>query len=110
MASGPNVIVIGAGLSGLCLAQGLRKAGIDVEVYERDASASTRGQGYRLTIDPLGSRALKACLPERLYDLLVATSGKLGERFTIYDQRMRVVRQLDFPHPPHAADVDVGKQ
>jgi 2-polyprenyl-6-methoxyphenol hydroxylase-like FAD-dependent oxidoreductase len=29
--SGPHVIVIGAGLSGLCLAQGLRKAGIEVD-------------------------------------------------------------------------------
>ena len=30
-----RVIVIGAGLGGLCLAHGLRKAGIDVQVSER---------------------------------------------------------------------------
>src|SRR5436309_13717881 len=40
-----NVAVIGAGLSGLCLAQSLKKSGIDVHVYERDDSAETRGQG-----------------------------------------------------------------
>ena len=42
-----NVAVVGAGLSGLCLAHSLKKSGIDVHVYERDDSAETRGQAYR---------------------------------------------------------------
>ena len=37
MATSPiNVIIIGAGTGGLCLAQGLKRAGIGVGVYERD--------------------------------------------------------------------------
>jgi len=33
---------------GLCLAQGLARAGVRVRVLERDATPRTRGQGYRL--------------------------------------------------------------
>jgi len=31
----PNVVIIGAGVGGLCLAQGLKQAGLPVRVYER---------------------------------------------------------------------------
>jgi len=31
-----HVIVIGGGIGGLCLAQGLKRAGMSVAVYERD--------------------------------------------------------------------------
>jgi salicylate hydroxylase len=62
----PRTIIIGGGLSGLCFAQALTRAGADVVVCERDAGADVRGQGYRLTIDEVGSAALHACLPEPL--------------------------------------------
>ena len=42
-----RVLVIGAGLGGLCLAQGLRKAGVEVAVYERDTGLAIRTQGHR---------------------------------------------------------------
>src|SRR5437667_5533528 len=73
-----NVAVIGAGLSGLCLAQSLKKSGIDVHVYERDDSAETRGQGYRITLDERGIRALEVCLPDSLFALFEAASGAPG--------------------------------
>ena len=41
-----RVLVIGGGLGGLCLAQGLQMAGINVAVYERDRSPEARAQGY----------------------------------------------------------------
>jgi hypothetical protein len=56
-------IIIGGGISGLCLAQGLLTAGIDVALYERDTASDTRMQGYRLNIEPVGSRALHGRLP-----------------------------------------------
>jgi 2-polyprenyl-6-methoxyphenol hydroxylase-like FAD-dependent oxidoreductase len=40
-----RVAVAGAGLGGLCLAQGLLRADADVTVYERDASLASRRQG-----------------------------------------------------------------
>ncbi len=42
-----RVIVIGAGLGGPALANGLGRAGIDVAVHERDPSRDLRRQGYR---------------------------------------------------------------
>ncbi len=46
-----KVAVVGAGIGGLCLAQGLRRNGIEVTVYERDDALSSRGQGYRVHLD-----------------------------------------------------------
>ena len=46
-----KVLIIGAGLGGLCLAQSLRKADIQVELFERDASPWDRPQGYRLHLE-----------------------------------------------------------
>ncbi|MEV6566421.1 FAD-dependent oxidoreductase [Streptomyces kronopolitis] len=67
-----RVSVVGAGLGGLCLAQGLRGAGIEVDVYERDPAITARFQGYRLVLDPVGFAALRGCLPQRLHPLLDA--------------------------------------
>lgn len=81
-----HVIVIGGGIGGLCLAQGLRSAGISVEVHERDASPGSRWEGYRIHVNPAGSRSLRACLPPRLWDAFVATSGRGGDFGFLTDQ------------------------
>ena len=69
-----HVIVIGGGIGGLCLAQALKDAGISVTVYERNL-VSTWPEGYRIHINPVGSRALHECLPVALWDAFVATAG-----------------------------------
>jgi 2-polyprenyl-6-methoxyphenol hydroxylase-like FAD-dependent oxidoreductase len=58
-----EVMIIGAGIGGLCLAQGLRKAGVPVTVYERNAQRTDWLQGYRIHLNPRGSRALHDHLP-----------------------------------------------
>ena len=45
-----RVLIAGAGLGGLCLAQGLVKDGHDVYVFERDAEIVQRS-GYMLSIN-----------------------------------------------------------
>jgi 2-polyprenyl-6-methoxyphenol hydroxylase-like FAD-dependent oxidoreductase len=76
MSSTPfHVVVIGGGIGGLCLAQGLKAAGISVAVYERNSSDAWP-EGYRIHINPVGSKALHECLPPVLWDLFVATAGK----------------------------------
>ncbi|MFS8046446.1 FAD-dependent oxidoreductase [Rhizobium sp. BR 314] len=71
-----HVVIIGAGLGGLCLAQGLKRAGISFDVYERDAAPDSRLQGYRIRIDAYGQRALAACLPPELFALFRATASR----------------------------------
>lgn len=69
-----RVVVVGAGLGGLTLAHGLRRAGIDVVVYERDG-ASGRRQGISLHLDDRGASALRACLPPAHAAMVAATTG-----------------------------------
>lgn len=89
-----RVAVAGAGLGGLCLAQGLRRAGIDVVVFERDGSLDTHRQGYRLHVDARAGLALRACLPPDLFELFRAVCGQPGRRTTIVDRRLRVLHEL----------------
>lgn len=73
-----QVIIIGAGTGGLCLAQGLHRAGIDVAVYERDRGPSGGLLGYRVGIDADGKRALRANLSPELYQTFLATCARRG--------------------------------
>jgi len=61
-----KVIIIGAGTGGLCLAQGLKSDGVEFQIFERDHSPTDRLQGYRLSVNGDGSRALESCLPKAL--------------------------------------------
>lgn len=70
-----HIAIIGAGLGGLALAQGLRRAGIAFDVYERDPAPGSRMQGYRIRIDADGQRALAAVLPADLYALFRQTAS-----------------------------------
>ena len=81
-----RVIIMGGGIGGLALAQGLRRAGIDVEVYERDVELTGRASGYRLHVNPAGSRALHALLPAGLWQAFVATAGPGGDFGLLTDQ------------------------
>lgn len=92
-----SVAVIGGGIGGLALAQGLRRADVDVAVYERDGTPTDRMQGYRVHINRAGSRALHACLPPHLFDAFVATAAAPNPQAGIgmYDHRMRELIWFD---------------
>jgi 2-polyprenyl-6-methoxyphenol hydroxylase-like FAD-dependent oxidoreductase len=95
---GLKVRIIGAGTGGLCLAQGLKKDHVEVEVYERDHSPSDRLQGYRLSISETGRRALKACLPEALFEKLIENSAKPSEIVSFLDHKLNRLLVIDLPH------------
>jgi 2-polyprenyl-6-methoxyphenol hydroxylase-like FAD-dependent oxidoreductase len=108
----PRVVIIGAGLGGLCLAQGLRKAGIDVAVYERDPTASARAQGYRISVDVRGTSALRECLPSALYALFEATCGQPstgGSTFATEGPTLKELHTFRFPQGPTAGLAMVGR-
>jgi 2-polyprenyl-6-methoxyphenol hydroxylase-like FAD-dependent oxidoreductase len=99
-----SVAIAGGGIGGLCLAQGLNKAGIKVAVYERDRARTERLQGYRLHISPAGSRALYECLPPRLFETFVATSAVSGGRFRFLTDQMHEL--LSFEERKGASPVE----
>jgi salicylate hydroxylase len=106
-----NVVVVGGGIGGLALAQGLRKAGIAVAVYERDRTPTDRMQGYRVHINRAGSRALHACLPPHLFDAFVATAAAPNPHAGIgmYDHRLRELIWFGVAGDPAADPVDSDK-
>jgi 2-polyprenyl-6-methoxyphenol hydroxylase-like FAD-dependent oxidoreductase len=96
-----TVMVIGGGIGGLCLAQGLKKSGVRVFVYERDAAPTTRLQGFRIHIDPQGSRALHASLPEPLWKIFDSTGGDFSQAFTMLNEQLSPIMEIS-----HAAHLD----
>jgi 2-polyprenyl-6-methoxyphenol hydroxylase-like FAD-dependent oxidoreductase len=90
-----HVMIIGAGTGGLCLAHGLKQAGISVSVYERDRTRKDGLQGYRVGISPAGSYALKQCLPPELYDLFVATCARPPRYFNMLTEQMSELISVD---------------
>src|SRR5690242_12883449 len=83
-----HVLIVGAGIGGLCLAQGLKKSGIRVSVYERDSSPHFRNQGYRISLKQEGTQALRDCLPENLFQLTVATAIRPATRMVFLDHQL----------------------
>lgn len=59
------IIIIGAGISGLLLAQQLRKTNTPYQIFERDSDFSTRGAGWGLTLH-WSLPALRTLLPAEL--------------------------------------------
>lgn len=84
-----HVLVIGGGIGGLCLAQGLRQAGVGVAVYERNRARTDWLQGYRIHISPHGSGALHDCLPADLWDAFLATAGRPSAGFAFLTEQLR---------------------
>ncbi|KDQ21613.1 hypothetical protein BOTBODRAFT_168852 [Botryobasidium botryosum FD-172 SS1] len=77
----PRILIVGAGLGGLTLAQVLRKYSIPFTIYERDASPQSR-LGWSLTLSTIISPLLAAVPQEDkppLSDIAVThTFGKTG--------------------------------
>jgi salicylate hydroxylase len=101
-----QVIVIGGGTGGLCLAHGLRQAGVPVKVYERSHARDDRLQGYRVHINPTGARALHECLPAEQWQAFLATTGKPGHGFGFLTERMRTLTIVGDEEAPQPAPTD----
>lgn len=72
------VLISGAGISSLLLAQSLLLSNIPFQVFERDASISFRGQGYRLRLSDEGLEAIESVLGPEAYQRFYDRCGKTG--------------------------------
>ncbi|MER6242126.1 FAD-dependent oxidoreductase [Streptomyces griseorubiginosus] len=96
-----HVLIAGGGIGGLCLAQGLRRAGISCTVYE---SAPGIGRaGYRLHMNGAGGRALQHCLPDNLFELYMQTSRETPRRevMVLLDHQARELGARPHIGPPN---------
>ncbi|TVY94427.1 putative FAD-dependent monooxygenase [Lachnellula willkommii] len=73
------VLIIGAGISGLTLAQGLRRRSIPFRLFERHAESHS-SQGHRLRISSDSVAALNSVLLPQCNDLFASTAAQ-GGRF-----------------------------
>ena len=62
-----HILIIGAGIAGLSLAQTLKQSQIDFTIYERDPAVDSRAQGYRIKIFPDTIAHLRQILSPELW-------------------------------------------
>jgi 2-polyprenyl-6-methoxyphenol hydroxylase-like FAD-dependent oxidoreductase len=85
------IIIIGAGLVGLTLAQALKKDGFEFEIYDRDNSLEERPAGWGITMH-WALPALESCLPADVFSRLLsiqvdpAEGGKGSEVIQTFDR------------------------
>lgn len=72
------VLISGAGLASLLLARSLLRSKIPFQIFERDASLSFRGQGYRLRLSSEGLDAIEAVLDPTAFQRFWERCGKTG--------------------------------
>ncbi|KAK2735155.1 FAD binding domain protein [Colletotrichum kahawae] len=62
----PHVLIVGAGLSGLTLAQILRKNNVSFSIFERDSRADARAQGWAIALHGPMLAKVSASMPADL--------------------------------------------
>lgn len=65
------IIIIGAGLVGLTLAQALKKEGFDFRIYDRDNNLDERPAGWGITLHWV-LPALESCVPSEVFNRLLS--------------------------------------
>ncbi|KAF4592447.1 cercosporin toxin biosynthesis protein [Ophiocordyceps camponoti-floridani] len=106
----PPILIIGAGIGGLTLAQCLMRHSIPFQIYDRDPSLTSRPQGYRLKIPPSTTGRLRQAITPRSWETLVRTSAasEAGEtNLNAVDGSVSACRRERLPpgvEPPLAVD------
>lgn len=96
-----RVVVVGAGIGGLALAQGLARAGADVVVLERDRALAETG-GYRLHLTPGAGAALRSLLVAEAWEAVLAACAppEASRRLHVVDRRLRTMARAPFEPGP----------
>src|ERR1019366_9451541 len=100
-----RVVVVGAGLGGLCVAPGLHKAGVDVEVLEARDGIHDAGQGDRINISATGHNALRACLANEQFQAYEHTRHRQADPAVyLYSPVLQLLSRDEAPSAPGAID------
>jgi 2-polyprenyl-6-methoxyphenol hydroxylase-like FAD-dependent oxidoreductase len=100
-----RVVVAGAGLGGLCVAHGLRRAGADVEVLEAGAGIGDFGQGYRINVNAAGHGALRACLDDERFRAYEASLHRQSDPAVyLYSPALELLSRSQLAAAPGAVD------
>ena len=73
------IIIVGAGIVGLALAQSLKKEGIPFEIYERDPHLHARASGWGISID-WAHPTLQHSVATNLFEGLVSVQVDRGQK------------------------------
>lgn len=94
-----KIVIVGAGLGGLVLAQALRDRA-DVIIVEKDAAAADTG-GFRIALTPEAVQVVEDWVPTSLVGRIRAVSdgSETFSQFTIANARLHPI--IVAPEPPH---------
>lgn len=99
-----RVLIIGAGLGGLTLLHGLRRAGVDAQVFERSADQGAQPASYGIHLDADGLRALHDNLPAENWKRIDAAGVPAPLIIRFHDPRRGVLATVDKRFPEHTTD------
>ncbi|MFF5294181.1 FAD-dependent oxidoreductase [Paractinoplanes globisporus] len=99
-----RVLIIGAGLGGLTLLHGLRRAGIDARVYERSADSGSQPASYGIHLDADGLHALHDSLPAENWKRIDAAGVPAPLIIRFHDPHRGVLATIDKRFPEHATN------
>ncbi|HEU4543585.1 MAG TPA: hypothetical protein VFR23_20805 [Jiangellaceae bacterium] len=106
-----HVLIIGGGTGELCLAHGLKRAGVSVAVYVRDRTRSDGLYGYRVGINATGNRALQQTLPPELFETFIATCARSPRYFNVLTEKLKFTAAIPLrdDHDPINSERSVSR-
>ncbi|KAJ0107189.1 FAD/NAD(P)-binding domain-containing protein [Diaporthe amygdali] len=90
-----RVLIIGGGLGGLCLANGLCKSDIEILVFEKQLSPEEGLSGYGIHINGPGRIALQSCLPRAQWEHFQKLSTTAGTKMFFRDESLGLLAERD---------------
>lgn len=90
-----RVVISGAGLAGLTLANTLYRNGIEVVVCEAADALESQDPGYRIHMNSTGTAALHAALEPQLWELCLATAGIPRQEMLHFDHELNLAAARD---------------
>lgn len=89
-----RVLIIGGGIGGLCLAGGLVRGGVDVEVFERSPVRAVGMAGYGIHLNADGLQALHDSLPSDSWEELDAVANRASTMVHFWNEQLRVLSEF----------------